>query len=97
LTRYRKTLVQERAQEVNRLHKVLETANVKLTAVATDVLGKSGRAMLEALISGTTDAEILADASTWQVAKKASRTPTSFGWANASPSSDIAQAYPGSS
>lgn len=41
LTRYRKTLVQERAQEVNRLHKVLEGANLKLAAVATDVLGKS--------------------------------------------------------
>ncbi len=61
LTRYRKTLVQERAQEVNRLHKVLETANVKLTAVATDVLGKSGRAMLEALMKGATDPEILAE------------------------------------
>jgi transposase len=61
LTRYRKTLVQERADEVNRLHKVLETANVKLTAVATDVLGKSGRAMLDALVKGTTDPEILAE------------------------------------
>jgi transposase len=53
--------VQERADEVNRLHKVLETANVKLTAVATDVLGKSGRAMLDALVKGTTDPEILAE------------------------------------
>ena len=70
LTRYRKTLVQERAQEVNRLHKVLETANVKLTAVATDVLGKSGRAMLEALISGTTEAEILADLALGRLRKK---------------------------
>jgi transposase len=70
LTRYRKTLVQERAQEVNRLHKVLETANVKLTAVATDVLGKSGRAMLEALIRGTTDAEILADLALGRLRKK---------------------------
>jgi transposase IS116/IS110/IS902 family protein len=40
---------------------VLETANVKLTAVATDVLGKSGRAMLEALVKGATDPEILAE------------------------------------
>ncbi|GHO97538.1 IS110 family transposase [Reticulibacter mediterranei] len=59
LTRYRKTLVQERAQEVNRLQKVLEGANVKLAAVATDVLGKSGRQMLEALIDGVQDAEAL--------------------------------------
>ena len=43
LMRYRKTLVQERADEINRLQKVLETANVKLSWVATDVLGKSGR------------------------------------------------------
>jgi transposase len=45
LTRYRKTLVQERADEINRMQKVLETANVKLASVATDVLGKSGRHM----------------------------------------------------
>ena len=61
LTRYRKTLVQERADEVNRLNKVVETANVKLTAVATDVLGKSGPAMLDALVKGTTDPELLAE------------------------------------
>jgi hypothetical protein len=61
LSRYRKSLVQERAREVNRVHKVLETANIKLSWVATDVLGKSGRDMLSALIEGTTDAEILSD------------------------------------
>ncbi len=59
--RYRKTLVQERAQEVNRLQKVLETANVKLASVATDVLGKSGRTMLEALLGGQQDPEVLAE------------------------------------
>jgi transposase len=61
LTRYRKTLVQERAQEVNRLQKVLEGANIKLAAVATDVLGKSGRQMLEALVGGEQDAQALSD------------------------------------
>lgn len=61
VTRYRKTLIQERAQEVNRLQKVLEGANIKLAAVATDVLGKSGRQMLDALIAGTQDAEVLAE------------------------------------
>lgn len=61
LTRYRKTLIQERAQEVNRLQKVLEGANIKLAAVATDVLGKSGRAMLDAIVSGSHDAEALAE------------------------------------
>jgi transposase len=60
LTRYRKTLVQERAQEVLRVQKVLESANVKLASVATDVLGKSGRAMLEALVGGEQDPEALA-------------------------------------
>jgi len=61
LMRYRKTIVRERADEVNRLQKVLETANIKLASVATDVLGKSGRAMLDAILSGQDDPEILAD------------------------------------
>jgi transposase len=61
LSRYRKSLVQERAREVNRVQKVLETATSKLSSVATDVLGKSGRDMLSALMEGTTDAEILAE------------------------------------
>jgi transposase len=60
LTRYRKTLVQERSREVNRLQKLLEGANIKLAVVATDVLGKSGRDMLEAVIGGEQDAEALA-------------------------------------
>ena len=61
LTRYRKTLVQERAQEVNRLQKVLELANVKLSAVATDILGKSGRSILAALLEGERDQQVLAE------------------------------------
>jgi transposase len=61
LTRYRKTLVQERAQEVNRLQKVLESANLKLASVATDILGVSGRAMLEALLGGEADPAVLAE------------------------------------
>ncbi len=61
LVRYRKTLVYERSQEVNRLHKLLETANIKLTSVVSDVMGKSGRAMLEALLEGVSDPEALAD------------------------------------
>ncbi len=50
LLRYRKTLVYERSQEVNRLHKLLETANIKLASVASDILGKSGRRMLDCLL-----------------------------------------------
>jgi len=60
LTRYRTALMQERAAEVNRLQKTLEGANIKLAAVATDVLGKSGRQILEALVAGATEAGDLA-------------------------------------
>src|SRR5215510_13807152 len=48
LTRHRKTITQERSRAINRLHKTLEDADIKLASVATDVLGVSGRAMLEA-------------------------------------------------
>ncbi len=61
LTRYRKSLVQSRTQEVNRLHKLLEGANIKLGAVATDILGTSGRDMLAALLGGEQDPAALAD------------------------------------
>jgi len=61
LTRYRKVLIQERTREANRLHKVLQDAGVKLASVATDILGVSGRAMLEALVQGTTDPAVLAE------------------------------------
>lgn len=61
LVRSRKSLVQQRAQSINRIQKVLETANIKLSSVASDVLGKSGRDMIEALLAGVSDAEALAD------------------------------------
>jgi transposase len=61
LTRYRKAQIEERTREVQRLEKVLQDAGIKLSSVATRVLGASGRAMLDALISGTTDPEILAE------------------------------------
>jgi transposase len=61
LTRYRKTQIAERQREANRLHKALEDTGIKLDCVASDILGKSGRAMLDALVDGTTDPEILAD------------------------------------
>jgi transposase len=53
LTRYRTALVRERATGVNRLRKTLEGANVKLGAVASNVLGRSGREILDALVAGT--------------------------------------------
>ncbi len=61
VTRYRKGLVQERTRVSNRLHKVLEDAGIKLASVATRVLGVSGRAMMEALVAGTTEPAVLAD------------------------------------
>jgi transposase len=61
LTRYRQDLLRERTQEVNRLHKVLEGANIKLGAVATDILGKSGRDMLDAVLTGVGEATTLAE------------------------------------
>jgi len=61
LTRYRKALIQDRTRVANRLHKALEDAGVKLASVASDILGVSGRAMLQALVEGTTDPVLLAD------------------------------------
>jgi transposase len=61
LTRYRQVLLQERTREAQRLEKELEDAGIKLSVVATDILGVSGRAMLGALIDGERDVEILAD------------------------------------
>jgi transposase len=61
LTRYRKTQIAERQREANRLHKALEDTGIKLNCVATDILGASGRAMLDALVAGTSDPEVLAD------------------------------------
>ena len=61
LTRYRASLVRERSREINRLQKTLEGANIKLAAVATDILGKSGHDILVALVGGTTDAATLAN------------------------------------
>ena len=60
LTRYRTSLVRERTAAANRLQKTLEGANIKLASVATDILGRSGREMLAALVEGQTDAAELA-------------------------------------
>ena len=70
LTRYRKTQIQERQREANRLHKALEDTGIKLDCVATDILGVSGRAMLDALCQGTTDPELLADLARGKLRKK---------------------------
>lgn len=61
LTRYRSTLVQDRARALNRLQAVLEDANLKLASVVTDINGVSAQAMLEAILAGQRDVEVLAD------------------------------------
>ncbi len=61
LVRYRRSLIQERARELNRIQKVLEGANIKLASVASEIMGKSGRDMLEAMIDGEDDPEKLAE------------------------------------
>ena len=62
--------IKERQREANRLHKALEPSGIKLDCVATDILGKSGRDMLDALCSGTTDPEVLAEAGQGQAAQE---------------------------
>src|SRR6478672_9269097 len=61
LTRARTHITRERSREVLRLEKLLEDAGIKLSSVATDITGVSGRAMLEALIAGQTDPAVIAD------------------------------------
>ena len=70
LLRYRRKLVESQAAERNRLLKLLETANIKLASVASDVFGVSGRAMLRALIEGETSAEAMADLAKGQLRRK---------------------------
>jgi transposase len=70
LTRYQKRLIQDRTREANRVGKVLEDAVIKLGSVASDILGVSGRAMIEALIAGERDPERLAQLAKGQLRNK---------------------------
>jgi transposase len=70
LTRSRTSLIEERTRALNRIQKVLEDANIKLASVVSEVLGASGRAMLEALIAGETDPEVLASLARGTLRKK---------------------------
>jgi transposase len=60
LTRYRRSLIQDRTREMQRVEKLLEDAQIKLSSVASDIFGASGRAMLEALVAGQRDPKVLA-------------------------------------
>lgn len=70
LTRYRKAQIDERGREAQRLDKILQDAGIKLSSVASDILGASGRAMLTALVSGTRDADVLSDLARMSLRKK---------------------------
>jgi transposase len=70
LTRYRTTFVRERVNLVNRVHKALEGANLKLASVATDIMGVSGRAILAALLAGETNPAVLAELAKGPLRKK---------------------------
>lgn len=70
LTRYRTKLVQARTSEINRVQKVLEDANIKLGSVASNVLGISGREMLQELIDGEDNPSVLAQLARGRLRKK---------------------------
>lgn len=70
LTRFRKTRIEERTREAQRLDKILQDAGVKLSSVASDVLGRSGRDMLEALVAGSRDPAVLAELARGQLRRK---------------------------
>ncbi len=61
LTRHRRTTVEDRTRAVQRLEKVMADCGIKLTSVASELLGKSGRAMIDAMLAGEEDPEVLAD------------------------------------
>lgn len=70
MTGYRRSLIQERSSEVNRIQKVLAGANIKLGSVATDIMGLSGRAILQALATGHQAATSMANLAKGQLRRK---------------------------
>jgi len=70
LVRYRRSIVQERARELNRIQKVLEGANIKLASVVSEIDGKSSRQMLNMLADGCNDVQAMADKALRQMRKK---------------------------
>src|SRR5579872_1791740 len=80
LTRYRSSLKQERTQHVNRVHKLLEETNIKLSSIFADLMCKTGRAILEALADGEKSLERLADlALRWAPHKRDALVPALTG------------------
>jgi len=70
LCRYRRSQIEERTREAQRLDKVLQDAGIKLSSVATRILGLSGRAMLDALVAGARDPDVLAELAKGSLRKK---------------------------
>ena len=70
LTRSRRTLVRERARVVNRVEKLLESTNIKLSSVVTDIMGVSAKAMLTELAAGATEPQALAELAKGRLRKK---------------------------
>ena len=70
LTRYRKAEIEERTRETQRLDKILQDAGIKLSSVASDIRGVSGKTILAALVAGETDGQRLAELAKGQLRKK---------------------------
>ena len=73
LVKYRRSLIQERARELNRIQKILEGANIKLSSVVSEIDGKSSRQMLEMLASGETDVKAIASKAQMRLKQKISQ------------------------
>jgi transposase len=78
LTRHRKSLLRDRVTTVNRIHKLLESASVKLSSVVTDIMGVSSRAMLTALVAGERDPVILASLARGTLVRKRAQLADAF-------------------
>ena len=94
VVRYRKRLIEDRAREANRVEKVLETANIKLASVVTDVLGVSARAMLTSMIAGTATPEELATLAQRRMHRKRAAQQEGAHWARHRPPPLSASAAP---
>lgn len=70
LYRYKRKLIQQRVSERNRSQKILQDANIKMSSVLTDIYGKTGTLIMNAIIEGITDPEVLADFAQGQVRKR---------------------------
>ena len=80
LTRTRTSVVRERGREIQRMEKLLQDAGIKLSSVASDISGVSGRAMLEALIAGQRDPAELAGSRTLSPGRRSGPGPTATRW-----------------